>query len=78
MFFRASRARPAAHPLMTMTAICPVKKKTSLVTKSHLTFSDEDLDGREDRLGKIDNDDQLSVASSSVASIDTDGLSSVD
>ena len=78
MCFRASRARPAVHLLMTMTAICPVKKKTSLVTKSHLIFSDEDLDGREDRLGKIDNDDQISVASSSVASVDTDGLSSVD
>jgi hypothetical protein len=43
-----------------------------------LTLLDEDLDGREDRLGKIDNDDQISVASSSVASVDTDGVSSVD
>ena len=78
MYFQASRANPAAQPSMKMTAICQVKKKISLVNNYCWLCLDEDLDGREDRLGKIDNDDQISVASSSIASVDTDGLSSVD
>ena len=37
------------------------------------------LDDKADRLGKIDdNSDQMSVASSSIASVDTDGHASVD